>query len=187
MAARKKASGSKKAASRKKTPKTTVAKRALARRRPAKRAVSRKVAPRKTAGRSKITPRHQPESLRLRSASPSLTVGDVQKSLAFYRDVLGFTEKERWQQDGVLRGVEMTAGNVSVWLGQDDWKKGRDRIKGQGFRLYCSTRQDVDALAAQIRARGGTLAEEPTDMSWGARALGIVDPDGFAITIANET
>ena len=84
-------------------------------------------------------------------------------------------------------GWRVTAGNVSVWLAQDDWKKGRDRIKGQGFRLYCSTRQDVDALAAQIRARGGTLAEEPTDMSWGGRAFGVVDPDGFTITIANET
>jgi lactoylglutathione lyase len=186
MAAKRKARGSKKAAS-KKTPMKTRTTKAAARKLPAKRSASRKVAARKPAGRSGIKPRHQPESLRLRSASPSLTVGDVQRSLAFYRDVLGFTEKERWQQDGVLRGVEMTAGHVSVWLGQDDWKKGRDRIKGQGFRLYCSTRQDVDALAAQIRARGGTLAEEPTDMSWGGRAFGIVDPDGFAITIANET
>jgi predicted enzyme related to lactoylglutathione lyase len=177
MAAKKKASGSRKAAAKKTTKKKTRTTKAAA----------RKVAARKQAGRSRVKPRRQPESLRLHSASPSLTVGDVQRSLAFYRDVLGFTEKERWQQDGVLRGVEMSAGNVSFWLGQDDWKKGRDRIKGQGFRLYCSTRQDIDALAAQIKARGGTLAEEPTNMSWGGRALGIVDPDGFAITIANET
>ena len=71
-----------------------------------------------------------------------------QKSLAFYRDVLGFTLKERWEQDGALHGVEMVAGSVTFWLGQDDWKKGRDRVKGQGFRMYCGTSQDVDAIAA---------------------------------------
>ena len=74
-------------------------------------------------------------------------MNDIQKSLAFYRDVLGFTPKERWEQDGALQGVEMVAGGVSFWLGQDDWKKGRDRVKGQGFRMYCETSQDVDAIA----------------------------------------
>jgi uncharacterized glyoxalase superfamily protein PhnB len=178
MAAKKKAGGPKRAAAKKTSSKKVES----------KRAAGRKAAPKKSASRAKkARPRHQPESLRLRSASPSFTVGDVRKSLAFYRDVLGCTEKERWEQDGVLRGVEMVAGSVSFWLGQDDWKKGRDRAKGQGFRLYCATTQDVDALAAQIKARGGTLSEEPTDMAWGGRAFGLVDPDGFAITIANET
>ena len=83
-------------------------------------------------------------------------MNDIQKSLAFYRDVLGFTVKERWEQDGALHGVEMVAGSVTFWLGQDDWKKGRDRVKGQGFRMYCGTSQDVDALAQRIKAAGGT-------------------------------
>ena len=96
-------------------------------------------------------------------------MSDIEKSLAFYRDVLGFTLKERWEQDGVLHGVEMVAGSVTFWLGQDDWKKGRDRAKGQGFRMYCGTSQDVDALAERIKAAGGTLTEEPTSRPWGGR------------------
>ena len=88
-------------------------------------------------------------------------MSDIQESLAFYRDVLGFTVGERWETDGELRGVEMLAGRVSFWLGQDDWKKGRDRVKGQGFRVYCRTAQDVDALAQRIVAAGGTIAEGP--------------------------
>jgi catechol 2,3-dioxygenase-like lactoylglutathione lyase family enzyme len=131
------------------------------------------------------TPRQQPESLRLRSAGPSFTVNDLQKSLSFYCDVLGFTVKERWEQDGELRGVEIVAGSVSFWLGQDDWKKGRDRVKGQGFRMYCGTSQNVDSIAERIRAAGWTLAEEPTDKTWGGRDLAVVDPDGFTITIAS--
>jgi uncharacterized glyoxalase superfamily protein PhnB len=137
------------------------------------------------AGRRAFTERRQPETLRLRSASPSFTVNDLQKSLAFYRDVLGFTEKERWERDGALHGVELVAGSVSVFLAQDDWQKGHDRVKGQGFRIYCDTVQDVDAVARRIQGRGGTLAEEPKDQPWGGRDFAVVDPDGFKITISS--
>jgi catechol 2,3-dioxygenase-like lactoylglutathione lyase family enzyme len=128
--------------------------------------------------------RKQPESLRLHSAGPSFTVDDLDKSLAFYRDVLGFTQKDQWMENGVVTGVELVAGNVTFWLGQDDWKKGRGRVKGEGFRIYCGTTQDVDALAARVRAAGTSLADEPRDMEWGGRAFAVRDPDGFLITIA---
>ena len=128
--------------------------------------------------------RKQPESLRLHSAGPSFTVDDLDKSLAFYRDVLGFTQKDQWMENGVVTGVELVAGSVTFWLGQDDWKKGRGRVKGEGFRLYCGTTQDVDALAARVRSTGTSLADEPRDMEWGGRAFAVRDPDGFLITIA---
>ncbi len=114
-------------------------------------------------------------------------MNDLEKSLAFYRDVLGFTPKERWEEDGVLQGIEMLAGSVTFWLGQDDWKKGRDRVKGQGFRMYCSTTQDIDKLAERILSAGGSLLEEPRDQPWGGRACAVADPDGFTITFASET
>ncbi len=63
------------------------------------------------------------------------------------------------------------AGDVRFMLGQDDWKKGRDRKKGEGFRLYCETKQSVDAIAEKIKARGGTLDQEPHDEPWGVRGL----------------
>jgi len=128
--------------------------------------------------------RKQPESLRLHSAGPSFTVDDLDKSLAFYRDVLGFTQKDQWMENGVVTGVELVAGSVTFWLGQDDWKKGRGRAKGEGFRLYCGTTQDVDALAARVRSTGTSLADEPRDMEWGGRAFAVRDPDGFLVTIA---
>jgi catechol 2,3-dioxygenase-like lactoylglutathione lyase family enzyme len=156
---------------------------------PAKKPVNKAAAARRAARPPSKPPRarqarQQPESLRLRSAGPSFTVNDIQKSLAFYRDVLGFTVGERWERDGALAGVELVAGSVLFWIGQDDWKKGRDRVKGQGFRMHCRTLQDIDALAQRVRARGGTLLEEPKDQSWGGRACAVVDPDGFAITFA---
>ena len=130
--------------------------------------------------------RSTPESLRLRSAAPSLTVKDVEKSLAFYRDVLGFHVKDRWEQDGKLRGVELVAGSVTFYISQDDWQKGRDRVKGEGFRMYCETGQDVDQLAARIKQRGGNVIEEPKNQAWGTRDFGVADPDGFKITFSTE-
>jgi uncharacterized glyoxalase superfamily protein PhnB len=143
----------------------------------ARRAASAKKAPRAKA---------QSKGLTLSGVAPSFTVNDVAKSLAWYQDVLGCVVQDRWESDGKLMGVEMGAGTVIFMLGQDDWKKGRDRVKGEGFRLYCDTSQDVDRLADQIKARGGTLAQEPEDESWGARVFSLVDPDGFKITIAKK-
>ena len=129
--------------------------------------------------------RKQPESLRLRTAGPSLTVNDIQKSLAFYRDVLGFVPKDSWEEDGALKGMELVAGSVRFWLSQDDFKKGHDRVKGLGLRMYCGTTQDIDALAARVRGAGVELAEEPKDQSWGGRDFAVRDPDGFLISISS--
>ena len=126
--------------------------------------------------------RRQPETLRLRRISPSFTVTDLQRSIAFYRDVLGFVIGDEWRQDGVLQGCELHAGMITFMLNQDDFAKGRDRQKGVGSRLYCDTAQDLDRVAAEIKARGGTLDQEPQDMPWGSRVFMITDPDGFKLT-----
>ena len=115
----------------------------------------------------------------------SLTVDDIAASVAWYRDVLGFAVTDRWERDGVLFGAEIASGDVSIYLNQDDWQKGRDRAKGEGVRLYFETRKNIDVVASGIKKRGGTLASEPKD-EWGTRYFNIVDPNGYKITIASE-
>ncbi len=154
---------------------------------PAKKKSTRKPARKAPRARAKRPARHQPETLRLRSVSPSFTVNDIERSSAWYRDVLGCTVKDRWERDGKLMGALIRAGSVELYLGQDDWKLGRDRKKGEGFRIYCSTVQDIDKLAATIKARGGTLLHDPQTESWGERDFGIADPDGFKITISQSS
>lgn len=127
--------------------------------------------------------RSQPERLRVRSLTPSLTVSDLQASLAWYRDVVGFHVKESYDTDGVPAGYELLAGDQLLFISQDDFAKGRDRVKGLGMRFFLETAQDIDTLADAIKARGGTLASEPAEMPWGPRAFSLVDPDGFTFTI----
>jgi predicted lactoylglutathione lyase len=134
---------------------------------------------------SSQSPRQQPESLRLRSIMPSFTVNDIERSTAWYRDGLGFFVAERWEEAGRLQGVMLKAGACQLALSQDDFSKGRDRSKGVGFRLWCETAQDVDALAKRLRAFGGTIAEEPGD-HWDTYSFTAQDPDGFRITITRS-
>ena len=131
------------------------------------------------------TARKKPESLRLRDVSPSLTVNDLQASIAWYRDIVGFILGDTWERDGKMAGAELLAGSAAINLSQDNWAKGRDRIKGEGFRLYLHTAQDINVIAARIKVAGGTLASEPVDQPWGSRTFDLVDPDGYKLTISS--
>jgi len=126
--------------------------------------------------------RQQPESLRLRSIMPTFTVNDLERSVAWYHNGLGFYVAERWEEGGRLQGVMLKAGACEFGLSQDDFTKGRDRTKGIGFRIWCNTTQDVDAIAARLRAFGGTIVEEPGER-YDTYGFTAEDPDGFKIAI----
>jgi uncharacterized glyoxalase superfamily protein PhnB len=133
-----------------------------------------------------VRSRTQPESFRGRSLSASLTVSDLQRSLAWYRDVLGFTVAREYEREGRLTGVTLKAGNVQLLISQDNGVRGAERTKGEGFSLMITTAQDVDQIAQRIRERGGTLDSEPADMSWGGRGFRLRDPDGFRLAMWSE-
>jgi len=123
--------------------------------------------------------------LQATSLVPSLTVDDLQQSITFY-EKLGFIVEERWEDEGVLRGVMLQAGEFRLGLAQDDWQKGRDRRKGVGLRIYVGTRQDIEAVAARAKASGVTLETDVHDTPWGSRAFELTDPTGFKLTLASE-
>jgi lactoylglutathione lyase len=154
---------------------------------PAKRAAPKRAAaaakPAAPPAAKPIKARSKPESLRLRAMMASLTVNDLAKSVAFYRDGLGFVVSEEWNDEGKLVGYMLKAGTIELGIGQDDWAKGRDRVKGVGLRLYCETTQDVDAFAARVKKQGYSLADEVANSHWGSRGFTVVDPDGFRISI----
>ncbi|MDQ2767488.1 MAG: VOC family protein [Gemmatimonadota bacterium] len=116
----------------------------------------------------------------------SLSVKNIQASLAWYRDLLGFGVSQRHEREGVLRAVSLKAGSVEILLSLDDGAKGTDRVKGQGLSLQLTTPQNIDEIAARIRAGGGVLESDPIDTPWGARVFRLHDPDGFKLVISSE-
>jgi uncharacterized glyoxalase superfamily protein PhnB len=134
---------------------------------------------------SSNTERTQPEALRGRNLNASLTVNNLDTSLAWYRDVFGFHVEREFERDGRKMAVSLKAGSVAILLAQDDGAKGANRVKGEGFSMMIVTAQDVDQLAAGIKQRGGTLDAEP-DTRFGRRAFRLHDPDGFKFVISTE-
>lgn len=123
-------------------------------------------------------------TLQGKSVMPSLTVNDLKASEAFFTG-LGFEIEDRWEQDGKLLGLMIKAGEARLGLSQDDGKKGMDRVKGVGVRIYIEADGDIDAVAARAKAAGVTLSREPHDTEWGSRAFEAIEPSGFLLTIAS--
>jgi lactoylglutathione lyase len=127
------------------------------------------------------TAAHEP--LDTRSVHLSLTAKDLLQSVAWYRDVLGFTVDNIRDRDGKPAAASVRSGAAKIFLNQDDGGRGWERVKGEGFSITFDTAQNVDAIAERIKATGWTLAMEPTDMPWGVRMLRVVDPDGYRLGI----
>jgi uncharacterized glyoxalase superfamily protein PhnB len=176
MAKKKAAKAAKK--SMKKPAKQSVAKRVT---KPAAKSAPKKPAPKKAAPKKAAKPVPATRGFALQSVAPGFTANDAAATIAWYCDVLGFTRGQQWEFEGKFMGGEVKSGDVTINIGQDDWKLGRDRAKGQGTRMYITTGPDIDDYANQIKARGGTLDSEPKD-EWGMRAFAITDPTGFKLT-----
>jgi uncharacterized glyoxalase superfamily protein PhnB len=126
------------------------------------------------------------DAVQITAIVPTLTVDDLQKSVSFY-EALGFAIEDRWEEKGTLVGVMLRAGTCQIGLNQDDWKKGRDRMKGIGVRLSISTTPgNVDEIAKRARNAGITLTSDPHETEWKSRAFEVSDPSGFLLTIFSD-
>jgi uncharacterized glyoxalase superfamily protein PhnB len=128
----------------------------------------------------------QPNTLQGTSIMPSLTVNNLKESEAFFT-ALGFEIEDRWEDKGVLMGLMLKGGNARLGVSQDDGKKGLDRVKGVGMRIYIEANGDIDAVAARAKAAGVKLTKEPHDSEWGSRAFEVTEPSGFLLTIASPS
>lgn len=126
-----------------------------------------------------------PDELVGESLEASLTVKQLEDSVAWYGRVLGVAVDRRYERNGKLIAVSLQAGAVRLLLTQDDGAKGLDRPKGEGFSLQITTKQDADALAGRVKAQGWKLDTDPVTMPHGARVFRLRDPDGFRLTISS--
>ena len=129
----------------------------------------------------------EPAHFHADSLEASLTAKSLAASVAWYHEVLGFVIDRNYERTGKLIAVSLRAGAVRILISQDDGAKGLDRVKGEGFSLQLTTKENADDLAHRIKHRGGVLESEPVTTPWGARIFRLRDPDGFRWTISSTS
>ncbi len=90
--------------------------------------------------------------------------------------VLGFEERGRWSEAGVVRNVELTVDGNEVWLdGGVDWKQ----RWGDLGSWVGSWVDDVDAVYEYVRGRDPNVdVKPPADSDFGIRMMTVIDPEG---------
>ena len=118
---------------------------------------------------------------------PMLSCGDVERSLAFYGDLLGGVETYRFPEQGEPAFIALTIGESSeVGLGgiAAEPLHGRPQRPASGHRVeLCVYVDDVDGVFARAREDGYELVSDPADMPWGERVAWIADPDGNLVML----
>jgi catechol 2,3-dioxygenase-like lactoylglutathione lyase family enzyme len=123
------------------------------------------------------------------SVTPNLVVSDIDRSAAFYRDVLGLP---------IHMTVPGAAPFAFVWLKQDDvniFLNDRatvgeldphlaDKPPGGSFTIYFRV-TGVDALWERISPHA-KIAEAINTKPYGMREFAVEDPDGYLITLSEE-
>ena len=126
-------------------------------------------------------------SIEVQGVCVLLQVFDMQESVRFYRDVLGFeivqtTPRERDQFDWGLLRLNDTYVMLNTAYEQDDRPPQPDKARIAAHRdtsLYFRC-PDVDGAYQHLRAHGIDV-EEPSMASWGAKQLYVRDPDNYEL------
>jgi catechol 2,3-dioxygenase-like lactoylglutathione lyase family enzyme len=105
-------------------------------------------------------------------------VADVEASLRFYIDQLGFTSPWRYDEDGRAHVAQVDRQGCALILA-DNWpEKIGKAVIFVSLNVEPPTREAataaVDALRAEFESRGVSVKEG----SWGYRLLVVDDPDG---------
>ena len=111
-------------------------------------------------------------------------VADLDKSVAFYRDKLGFT-LTRLHEGGV---AELDFGTAKLYLHLDSKPDmpPPDRAHRGKDVLIGFNPDDVDAYCARVKSNGVAIAKELSDEPWGDRDFSIKDPDGYELWFVNQ-
>lgn len=125
----------------------------------------------------------------MHSLSPSLIVDDIERSVAYYRDVLGFDVPVVMPgPDGKPVHAEVRHGAAHIMLESTQWmppdQVGLRRGVGVNLFTYVDDGVDIDAYYERVRAAGATVTMEIADQFWGDRLFAVADPDGYVLSFA---
>jgi catechol 2,3-dioxygenase-like lactoylglutathione lyase family enzyme len=106
---------------------------------------------------------------------------DVARSLAFYRDLLGFRLIEEFKHDGISLYARLHApggeGTIALHLAGPGTP-----MASEGVRLYFEIR-DLDGFCQKLQKKGFYITQMPRVMPWGWRHAYLNDPDGHEISL----
>lgn len=115
----------------------------------------------------------------------NLYAGDLEASLRFYRDVLGFRETFRFPREGAAEHVELTLGPLVLGLATFEalrWHHGIRTDRGPARSELDLRTEDVDGAYAWAVAHGARSLRGPYDFLGYVHAANVADPDGNIVT-----
>lgn len=123
------------------------------------------------------------------SVTPNLIVRDIDASMRFYRDVLGFTVTTTVPDQAPFVFVWLERDGVPVFLNdaatvEEDLPGAGSRPPGGTATLFFSL-TDVDAYHARIAPHARVVMPLKTQF-YGMREFAVEDPDGHLITFAEK-
>ena len=133
--------------------------------------------------------------MKFSDVTPNLVVSSVERSLAFYRDVLGFAVTATVPDAGPFVFAWMQRDGVSVFLNSHDSVEEHADLAarpiGGTATLFITLEADdvaggVDGLFAAVAPRAKVMMGLK-DQFYGMREFGIEDPDGYVIFFAQRT
>jgi len=147
---------------------------------PAKKPSPKKVLA-KSVARTAVAPAPSPGDGKLTFNHAMIYVKDVNRALAFYRDLLGFKLIEDFRFDGVPVYARLRApgGDGTIALHQASTSAS---LVSEGVRLYFEV-PDVDGFCRKLIQRGFYINKMPRMMEWGWRHAYLNDPDGHEISL----
>jgi catechol 2,3-dioxygenase-like lactoylglutathione lyase family enzyme len=133
--------------------------------------------------------------MKFSDVTPNLVVSDVSRSLAFYRDVLGFSLVTTVPEAAPLAFAWMQRDSVSIFLNSleavraDNPELGRRAIGGANTLFVVleapTIAEGVDAMRAAVGGQARVVMELK-DQFYGMREFGVEDPDGYVIFFAQQ-
>lgn len=111
-------------------------------------------------------------------ARPIFCVTDVEASLRFYVDQLGFSNPWRYDEDGKLYVAQVERSDCAIILSSSWPEKIGKGLLFVSLNAEPQTREAaiaaLDALRAELESKGVAVKNG----SWGYRLLVVADPDG---------
>ncbi len=116
---------------------------------------------------------------------PTLSVRDVEATLAFYTQKLDFTSDFSLQDVAgktVMGDAEF--GEALLMFEQSSDPKQLTPPKGLSFTFLLPENRDLDAYYNQLRSKSVLICAEIADRDWGNRDFAVQDPDGYMLIFA---